>query len=575
MGAPKMKKENERHFDMEGEGGAYRIAKAGLSEEMLKRIRGYAHGDIVKDDGGGYTDPMAIPPRQDSGGFIFTADGKRIPVPVAPESGTATYVVPGQEPQAVDTPADEAHYVAAEPMRSGAGEAPVSRPGFLSGIGDAIGKGLPIVGAVKAGVEGDKAVDQQRMKESDDRKRLGLVPPGEAPPEPAAGAPPAPAAAPAAPRVGFRPFKADMSATEAAAAEQKAAIGASADVAAETARQQARVLDAQHQEMERIEGQRRARTDKAMQETQAAMSNHQAAVDEMKNINTTVDPGRYWATRSTGQRILGIAGLVFGALGAGKDGINRAAGMLQQAIDRDVEAQKVELSARLQKGRAAVEGAQSMYAQAREHFQDEGAAMAAAKASAYELAKNQFEQLTASAAAPAAKAQAQMAIAGIDAKVADLKNEASEKEAKSRIEAGLAGAQATHLYAQSAGAGGKADAATQRGLSEIEERERNIQQNGADLLSMIDQYGTGEKMAPGVEAKMHQKINALIVDSAKMQDREGVVREPDELREKKSLGFEPGFFQRSSAAKAAIKGYLSQAQQRRRNAYAARGLQAP
>lgn len=567
-----MTKEHDSHFEMRGPTGGYRVAKKDLSPEMMARIRGMACGGMAK----GYADGGAVdqlPPRKGPEvGTLLDEYGNPIPVPyekfraiadapmpqdiaeapTANQSMTAAMTVPGGLPRAVE---------GADAMR--AGFKPIDRA---------------LTGAVQEWSDHDKNIDQQRMKESDDRKRLGLVAPGEAPPPPA-GAAPAPAAAPTAQRVGFRPYKADMSATEAAAAEQKAAIGANADVAAEMGRQQVRVLDAQHQEMERIEGERRARTEKAMQETQAAMAKHQAAVDEMRNINTTVDPGRYWASRDTGQRILGIAGLVLGALGAGKDGINRAAGMLQQAIDRDVEAQKVELSARLQKGRAAVEGAQSMYAQAREHFQDEGAAAAAAKASAYEMAKNQFEQLTASAAAPAAKAQAQMAIAGIDAKVADLKNEASEKEAKSRIEAGLAGANATHLYAE-AGAAAAKGAGGMGGLSkeeqskmyEVETSTRNIKDNLAKAKDIIRRKGTFE-LTGTEQTELQRALGDIAQDSARLKDPGSTVREGELANAKRAIGVEGGeLTTRNSTALKLLESYEKSIEQRRLEAMRVRGL---
>lgn len=116
------------------------------------------------------------------------------------------------------------------------------------------------------------------------------------------------------------------------------------------------------------------------------------------------------------------------------------------------------------------------------------------------------------------------------------------------------------------------DQKQQSQLMEIGEREKEIQQSGASLLKYLDQYGTGEKMAPGVEAKMNQAINGMIIASAKMQDREGVVREPDEARERKSLGFEPGFFQRTESARVAIKSYMENAERRRNNALSVRGL---
>ena len=60
--------------------------------------------------------------------------------------------------------------------------------------------------------------------------------------------------------------------------------------------------------------------------------------------NLKVDPSRYWAEKSTGQKIgLGIS-LFLGALGAGQTGVNQAANVINSAIDQDIKIQQGDIA---------------------------------------------------------------------------------------------------------------------------------------------------------------------------------------------------------------------------------------
>jgi hypothetical protein len=131
----------------------------------------------------------------------------------------------------------------------------------------------------------------------------------------------------------------------------------------------------------------------------------------LASSSATIDPGRWWASRSTPGKIAAAIGLALGAIGAGNDGVNRAVGIIENAIGRDLEAQKAEHELRLRKGQMAIDSATSIYTLHRQLAGDEIGATDSAKATAMELAKNQFEIATARAASPIAKAQGQAAIA--------------------------------------------------------------------------------------------------------------------------------------------------------------------
>lgn len=136
----------------------------------------------------------------------------------------------------------------------------------------------------------------------------------------------------------------------------------------------------------------------------------------VSSMSDTVDPGRWWASRSTPGKIAAAIGLALGAIGAGNDGVNRAVGIIENAIGRDLEAQKAEHQIRMRKGQMAVDSATSIYTLHRQLAQDDIGATDAAKATAMELAKNQIEVATARASSPLAKAQGQALIAQLSKK---------------------------------------------------------------------------------------------------------------------------------------------------------------
>lgn len=153
---------------------------------------------------------------------------------------------------------------------------------------------------------------------------------------------------------------------------------------------------------------RRRVEERGRQAMEDARARFDAAQTEMQRIDTSVDPGRFWATRSTGDKVLGIIGLIFGALGANKDGINRAAVILNQAIDRDLEAQKAQHMLRLQKGKASADAAQTYYAMAHGAVQDELAAQDLARAAALDSVAAKTEQMVAATGDQQAKAKGMM-----------------------------------------------------------------------------------------------------------------------------------------------------------------------
>lgn len=566
----KLMSEAPAHYEMHDGERSFRVPKGGLSEAMHAKIR--AMGAPQKMAGGGITGQIGTPVLA---GSMATIGQPSMAGPLAalPLSNFSLPSIPGPGPENIP-PAFQ------RPGQSFSG----AELGLGGGYGPdaALELQQPEPGAIAPGLKTAPPAEQTLIQTGTKdglpvvEERSGYIQkpiPGlrPKPPPEAAAAPPVPAK-PGGGVGGVPRVPGGAGSAEFAQATREGLASADAQTQAEVAaaRAKAEGLAEVGRVAERTALERKEVAERARQQTASAMTRVQAAQDEVSRIDTTVDPGRFWASRSTGDKVLGILGLVLGSIGAGNDGVNRAAGMLQQAIDRDLEAQKSEHEIRLKKGAMGVEGAKSFYTMAHQASQDDLAAMDLSRAMALDGAANKAAQLEAGTAEPMAKARLGAVRSALLAQAGEHKAKAQQSMFDNQIKAGTL---AVQQQAASAKAGMPADQVKQ--VTEIEEREREIRQSGQRLTDLIKAYGTQEKLEPGVEAEMNQAINGMIIASAKMQDREGVVREPDEVRERKSLGFEPGFFQRGASAIKSIESYIANAERRRSNAYSARGLSLP
>jgi hypothetical protein len=102
------------------------------------------------------------------------------------------------------------------------------------------------------------------------------------------------------------------------------------------------------------EGRRKAVQEQTNLNEQAATSKEWSdkwnAVQDRANqvsddlANSKLDPERWWKNRNTGQKIAGTIGLILGGIGqAFGGGPNQALALIDKSIERDVDAQKVEL----------------------------------------------------------------------------------------------------------------------------------------------------------------------------------------------------------------------------------------
>lgn len=122
----------------------------------------------------------------------------------------------------------------------------------------------------------------------------------------------------------------------------------------------------------------------------------------------SVDPDRFWASRSTGQKVAGVVSLFLGGFLQGmRGGPNAGLDMLNQYIDRDIEAQKFAYGA----ARDTAQQQQTAFGMAMQKYGNVDAAKAAARAAALDSVQAQLGQQAAMWKSADAANRAQMAMA--------------------------------------------------------------------------------------------------------------------------------------------------------------------
>jgi hypothetical protein len=349
--------------------------------------------------------------------------------------------------------------------------------------------------------------------------------------------------------------------------QERAAATQMGELQAQAAREAA---DAQAAYVDQVQAHQRAAAEKqvrAKEESERYFSAIQTAREEMKSINMTVDPGRWWATRSTPGKVAAAIGLALGAVGAARDGVNRAVGIIENAVTRDLEAQRAEHELRLRKGQLALESATSIYSLHRQMTQDDLAATSSSKATALELAKAQVDLAAAKIGSPMAKQQAMMLSAQLGQKAQQLDAETKQRSFENYLKREELG-----IKRQAAG---KQDKAGKELIAQVEAEHSTIERAGKQLLELVKKHGTSDLTGPA-NAQMRQLVDAMAVAAAKLKDPASVAREDEVKMERKNI-FEPGVSIENlrGGVEEKIQSYMANAQARRNDAYRVRGLEAP
>jgi hypothetical protein len=154
-------------------------------------------------------------------------------------------------------------------------------------------------------------------------------------------------------------------------------------------------------------------------ESQKYLVDRQAGADALFNdIQTSkVDPDRWWSTRSTGQRIGAVVGLILGGIGAGLSrGPNYAMQAIDKAVDRDIEAQKIELGKK-----------ENLLGRYMQQTHDGTAARQMAKADAYDVAAAQLQKVSAQYSGQKAAADATITVGQLRQQAAVMRQQATER----------------------------------------------------------------------------------------------------------------------------------------------------
>lgn len=178
------------------------------------------------------------------------------------------------------------------------------------------------------------------------------------------------------------------------------AAGVEGQQAEKAGQQKAAVLDQQAQEL----AQRELATTQLRNDYALHRKEQEDKLNEAMNkfANAEVDPSHFWATKSTGDKILAGIGLALSGLAApSTGGVNQAVSIINHAIDRDIDAQKANLAKKGQE----VQHQSSMLNNLRSNFNDDAQAEAAAKMAYLQRAQTMLAAQDARTQGEAQKAQ--------------------------------------------------------------------------------------------------------------------------------------------------------------------------
>lgn len=196
---------------------------------------------------------------------------------------------------------------------------------------------------------------------------------------------------------------------------QQQAVGMAAQAGASRAMEQAAQIKTMQQEVEQMNKanlEAQARENEMLQEKSAELD---AEVDRVSQLK--VDPNKFWADRSTGDKItLGIS-LFLGALGGARTGVNQAVNIIDQAINRDIEAQQANI---LQQTRG-VDRKRGLLSDMRLRFKDNEQARAAVKMAYLQDAQMKVNEIAARYEAPEIRAKAAQMIGQLETQKEQLK----------------------------------------------------------------------------------------------------------------------------------------------------------
>lgn len=182
---------------------------------------------------------------------------------------------------------------------------------------------------------------------------------------------------------------------------QKSGIKADADAVGQKGTALEDVYKDSQKEMADLEAQRQMDEASRQMRIEDSLKNLDNLTNEVSSMK--VDPNHFWSSASTENKMMLGVSLFLGSLGAANTGDNKAVAIIDNAIKKDIEAQK----ANMIMAREGVNQKVNVFSQMKSAFKDDRMAEQAAKVAALERLKMNIAQTSAKYANPEVQAKAQ------------------------------------------------------------------------------------------------------------------------------------------------------------------------
>lgn len=285
--------------------------------------------------------------------------------------------------------------------------------------------------------------------------------------------------------------------------KQESAAKTLGDSAIKGAQEQSRAYETliKDAEVKRIEAQKAQADQQAM--IAGEMKKAQVLSEEIQKA-AHVDPNRVWKNMDTGNRIVAAISIAFGAIGAGMTGkSNGAIDVIDKAIDRDIDAQKLALTQK----QTTLGNQMNIVGMMRQQFGDVRAADAAALAALYDNAKLRVQQIATKYQGTETAAKAQQLQGEIE-----VKKNAAIMQLQQVVQ------QQAALKTLTAGGGGEVSTATLAALPK-EARDRFVQGQGFRGLTFTEEGAKELRTSVGTVDGASKSIDRLL-DISKKSGRE-------------------------------------------------------
>jgi hypothetical protein len=215
-----------------------------------------------------------------------------------------------------------------------------------------------------------------------------------------------------------------------AAAMQTSAIDEQSAVEVETATRLAAAQSRKQAYAEEVALAAASREAVLAEERSRAETEYRSAVADLQKIDPKIDPNRYWANKSTEQKIAGgLAAALFGFAGKGMDFL----AMVNQEIDRDIDVQKSEFAQRRAIASDKVSGAKGSYEMMMDKVKDDRLAREAIKTARLNALDQEMSTIIAQMKPGQQQAAALIAKAGVQKQLAESKLKIDQVNASTAI----------------------------------------------------------------------------------------------------------------------------------------------